>query len=281
MTEGFDEGAVEAPPVEADVAEGQATDQSSSPLWDSYLTENEIPEPAHQYVRDALKYHDGLATKKFQEASEYRKRWEPYEKIDGFDQWEPDRLAQALPLISALDDEDQAYDVVRQMAVHLGLIDDDDDEPIDGEAFVDDDDTLEDEPPAWFRQQFEPVQQFVQSMQEREQQTAAQTYIDESFSTIASELGRKLNDEEMSDVKDRAEGYARRGDPDPIASAWAAHKGFRTQVEKEFIGRKRDEPGRAEIGHSAPPAHAPSSHLSLEDQAKQELRDRIAALHVA
>lgn len=280
MTEGFDAVAEEAPEVEADVAEGQATDQSSSPLWDSYLSENEIPEPAHQYVRDALKYHDGLATKKFQEASEYRKRWEPYEKIDGFNEWEPDKLAQALPLIAALDDEDQAYDVVRRMAVHLGLIDEDDDEPLDGEAFIDGDDTLDDEPPAWFRQQFEPVQQFVQTMQEQQQQTAAQAYIDESFSTIEAEVGRKLSAEEMADVRERAEGYARRGDTDPIAAAWQAHKGFRTQVEREFIGRKRDEPGRAEVGHSAPPAQAvPDSRLSLEDQAKQALMDRIAALN--
>lgn len=276
MTEGFDDPGAEAPDVGADVAEGQATDQSSSPLWDSYLSENEIPEPAHNYVRDALKYHDGLTTKKFQEASEYRKQWEPYEKIDGFKDWSPEDLAEALPVLSALMDEDQQEDAVRRMAVHLGLISDEDE--------VDDPDGLVDEepeggPPSWFQEQFAPVQQFVQTMQEREQQQAAQTYIDESFGTIEKEIGRKLNDDEMADVKDRAEGNARRGDPDPVASAWAAHKSFRTRVEKEFIGNKSGEPGRAETGHSAPPGSRVSNgRLSLEDQAKQMLRDQIAGL---
>lgn len=280
MTEGFDDPGTE-PDVVADVAEGQATDQSSSsPLWDSYLAENEIPEPAHQYVRDALKYHDGLATKKFQEASEYRKRFEPYEKIDGFDQWTPEDLAEALPVLSALMDEEQQEDAVRRMAVHLGLIADDEDDDL--EDFEDDDPIEDDGPPAWFQEQFAPVQQFVQSMQQREQEQAARAYIDESFGAIEAEIGRKLNDDEVADIKDRAEGYARRGDPDSIATAWAAHKSVRTQVEKEFLARKRQEPGQAEVGHSAPPGRpAMDGRLSLEQQAKQALMDQIKGLHAA
>lgn len=284
MTEGFDAGADEATEVEADVAEGQATDQSSSPTnpkWDAYIAEHAVPEPAHNYVRDALRYFDGNVTKEFQKHAEYRSRWEPYEQIEGFDQWEPEQLAQALPLIAALDDEDQAYEVVRRMAEHLGLIEADDGEEADEDdgAFDESGNALDGEPPEWFRQQFEPVQQFVQTMQQREHQQAAQAYIDESFSTIEAELGRKLNADEKADVEDRAAGYATRGEADPIAAAWQAHKGFRTQVERQILGKKRQEPGQAEVGHSAPPASAaPDSRLSLEKQAEQQLRDRIAAL---
>jgi hypothetical protein len=277
MTDGVDEPGTE-PDVTADVAEGQATDQSSSPLWDSWLAENEVPEPAHGYVRDALKHHDGLTTKKFQEHAEFRKQWEPYAGIEGFDQWDPEDLAEALPVIQMLMDEDQQVDAVRSMAISLGLLPEDGE---DDEPFADDlDDGGEPEgPPAWFEAQFAPMREFMERQQQQELAESSQRYIDKGFEAIRSELGRDLTDGEDADIRDRAEGYARRGDQDPIASAWAAHKKVRTQVEKDFLGSKSQEPGRAEIGHSAPAAQrARDPRLSLEDQARQELQDRIAGL---
>jgi hypothetical protein len=282
MTDGADDTQVdETGTVGSDVAEGQATDQSSSPIWDAYIQEQDVPAPAQSFVRDALRYHDSQVTPKLQEFSELRKQHEklaPYGEIEGFDQWAPDDLAQALPILNALMDEERAPDVVRRMAEELGLIDADDD-GLEGYGDEIDGDDEESGPPAWFQEQFAPVQEFVQQMQQREQQQQAQQYIDSAFAGIEQELGRKLNEDELDDLRDRAEGYARRGDQDPIKSAWERQKSLKTSVEKGIFARKNEEPGQAEVGHSAPPAQAArNGDLSLEEQAQQALMDRIRAL---
>ena len=87
-------------------ADGDATNQGDD--WRSaWITENKIPEIAQKYVHDAFKYSEGQTTKQFQEAAEFRKKWEPYGEI-GLDQWEDlGELQSALSIGQALADPEK------------------------------------------------------------------------------------------------------------------------------------------------------------------------------
>lgn len=262
--DGFD-AAGDSPAVDVTGAQGDAASQSSSP-WDPWISEQEIPEPAQHYVRNAFKHAEGLTTKRFQEAAEFRKQWEPYQQV-GIHEWDPQGLQQGLALLEALEDEERGPEVIRQLAEHYGVLGGDDE--------VDDDEDGEDEPDinSVLDEKLAPIQQFIQSQQQERIQQEAQSYFDDALKQIKKDAGRDLSDEEQTRVLQIAQSQAKAGEKDPIGSAWGIYKSIITDAERGVMSQKRQEPGRAEVGPSRPAATPDRGDLPLEDQGKQELRE--------
>lgn len=271
MTDGVETEAQVEPAVDdAVVAEGQATDQSVSP-WDSWIQEQQISEIAQAPVRAAFKHADGLATKKFQEHAEERKRWEPYESL-GLNEFEPDFLSGALPIMRALDQGgDDAREIVERMARQLGLLGD----PDDGEGEWDGEELEGDEEPDDdLHERLARTESFVQQQEEQQRRTEAEAYIAQAYGAVEKDLGRKLTDGETGRISNLASGLAHAGVEDPIGAAWKELKSQREDAQKELLEQKRQEPGRVEVGPSAPAARAPRpSGLSLEEQSNDRLRE--------
>jgi hypothetical protein len=76
---------------------------------------SQVPEHLHDHVLPIAKQIEGNVTKRFQEAADYRKRWEPYEQV-GLDEFEPTAIEQLLTIGHLAQDEDQFNEWLLQTA---------------------------------------------------------------------------------------------------------------------------------------------------------------------
>jgi hypothetical protein len=74
--------------------------------WDQYL--ESIPEDAREAASEAFRQMDANATRKFQEAAEYRKAWEPFETL-GVKDRDPEVVGWALELADAAINNPQSF----------------------------------------------------------------------------------------------------------------------------------------------------------------------------
>ena len=77
------------------VATGQgqaAPEQQGDALYQEYVADH--PEELRPFLIDVLRKQDAKITPRLQEAAELRKTFEPYSKIEGFDQLTPDDVSE-------------------------------------------------------------------------------------------------------------------------------------------------------------------------------------------
>jgi hypothetical protein len=108
----------QAPEGQPSAPEGQA--EGTSGLYNEVL--NGVPENLHSQVEPILKQWDSNVSKKFEEAAEYRKQWEPYEEM-GVTQHEPERLQALLELGDVLDDPGLLQQWWKEVGDELGYFD--------------------------------------------------------------------------------------------------------------------------------------------------------------
>ena len=116
-------------------------------------------------------------------------------------------------------------------------------------------------------------------MQWMEQQQAAQMEqqvresLNQQWSSIEDDLGRKLSDDERTQISEQALTFAKAGDENAVSSAYAAMKAQRLALEKGAFNAKREEPGAADRGPSRPVPPSRRAAASLDEQGKDKLAD--------
>lgn len=247
--------------------EGDASpenDTAAPSPWDERLSK--YPDAIREQVLDGMKYVEGLTTKKFQEAADFRKQAEPYMGIQGLTDWQPEELTQGLDLLQRLMDEEQAPELVRSLAEHYGLQLAD-----DGEDWDDDDPEDEDGDPDFdsrIDERVKPLQEYVEQQQQREREREAHQQISSTFEEIEKQAGRKVGEDEREQVLTIAQGLIGKSD-NPIKAGWDAYTQIVERAQKGLVTQKRREPGQAEVGPSNPDG-TPQPSTSFED-AKDEV----------
>lgn len=248
----------EAEPVQPDEGQGDGEAAGGSP-WESYL--ERFPEEVRDTAAEAFREMEGNATKRFQEHSEYRKTWEPYEQL-GVSQVSPEDVQWALQFRQAAVENPQAiqqwFDAYAQ---EHGLT------PQQAAAEIQqqqDDlgyDPSQQQLDQMLKQHLSPLQQQVEQMSQWRTQIEEQAHQDQitrALDTEVAALKAKHADSLPDELKERfddvierfAMKYAQPG-ADPkrvIALAWQDFESLSNQIEKAALQGKVDAPAPAESG---------------------------------
>lgn len=234
----------------------------------------DVPEEHRPWATEFVKKVEGDTTKRFQEHSEYRKTWEPYEQL-GITDLPPDDLASVLEFAGTLLDEKQAPDMVRQLASHYGI------------SLADAADMLDDEEPddtAGLREQLrqeildelkpelEPMQSaFAQAERERELETI-QNEVSQQVAAIEKERGKDFTPAQRDQVLKASLAFA--NDKDPVRKGYEFYTSIVSETEQGLVKAKAGEPEPFESGGK--PAGDVPRPRSIEE-ATNALRERLAA----
>lgn len=212
--------------------------QESSGLYDL----SSIPEQFRSSVEPAFKQWEANVTKKFQEHSDYRKQWEPYEQL-GINNVDPQQVEALLSFNELANDPDQFDEWLRATAQERGLF----------EQLSQEDDLFSE--PA--QQQFDPeqIQQMIaeqvgplyEQAQAQQEQAAIQSAAEEIQSQLDA-LHEKHGDFPDEFICQLAMAY---DTPDGIERAFADYQNVIAQTERGVVENKLSEPSVPERGGQA------------------------------
>lgn len=230
--------------------EGQGQeDSTSSGLYDL----SGVPDNAREWATTWAKEQDARVSKKFQEAADYRKQWEPYEAA-GLNSADPESVAVAMELITHLSDESTAQQAVIELCRMVGLEVEDDDFEEPGE--VDPMDALREE----LRQEFAPMREVAEKAAQQEAYEARLSELEQEWSEVETAHGKAFSDAEKTRLISLAERF---GGETPLKTAYEVYNEIAGQTEQELVTAKTREPRPAEKAGRAVTAAKPID--SFED----------------
>jgi hypothetical protein len=260
--------------------EGQGGGGEQDAPYAEYL--NRIPEEVRGDVEPVFKEWDANVTRRFQEHSQQREQWAPYEEL-GVNRLSPDEVQWALDFRQAAVENPQAVkEWFDQYAQAHNLTEP---EPTYEQPAFDSYEDPQQQLERLLKQQLEPVQQqLAQIGQWREEQEFAQrkAEADRFVMSQMDELKAKHPDEfkttgEYGAEKmiDRLIGRYIESDPrNAVPRAFADYQAWRAEIEKQTLQSKVDAPAPAEAGGTADVAPEKFSRIKdVEEQAREFLRN--------
>lgn len=262
------------PPEETDPAQpdGQGGTGGDAP-YQAYL--DRIPEEARGAAEEAFRDFDANTTRKFQDAADYRKQWEPLEAT-GVSQRDPAEVQWAMQFVDALSDPTAIQTWFTNYAKENGLTKAEQTE-IEQE-YIDPSvqSLVEQRLEASLGPVAKQLQEMAQWRTDQEQQAREAQAMSEIRSEI-DELKAKHGDEfDESLVEKLLPQYI---DTDPthaVARAFGDSQAIRSQIEKATLQGKADQPAAPTSGGSAtgtpdpPPKGDALKHAAA--QALEQLR---------
>lgn len=280
MTDFSHTSTTDDPTTPKGVTDGQA---SATPMQDGpfakYLAD--APEDAREWASGFAKKIEGDTTKRFQEAAEFRKQWEPYAGVEGLTDIPADDLSQYLQLITTLDGigTDEGVALARQIAELHGLaIADDtgDQDPDDPDPDADLREQIREELRQEMEDRFKPYDEARQAA-EYEQTVAEQARsIEASLEAIDKDRGKALSEDQRKQVLEASRAFI--DQDDPVKAGYQFWTSIVGSAEQGLVKGKQGEPEPAERG-GQPAAQKPAIR-SIED-ATNALRERLAAERAA
>lgn len=217
--------APEAPQAPAD-AQGQ---QDTNPGL--YPDLSAVPEDVRDIVTPLLKQFEGNVTRKFQEAAEFRKTWEPFQEL-GVHQVDPDELRELLAFRELAQDPDQFkawYEAVGQeMGLHQQAAQPEAPAPGDPAA-------LESTLAKLLDQRLGPIEQAYQSQQEQARLQHAESFVNSKLDELKAEHG-EFDADAVCQLALAYEGN------DAIDRGFADYQRLVGQVEKNVFESKLQQP---------------------------------------
>lgn len=272
----------QADPVQPE-GEGQGGGGDAGTPYADYL--NRIPEEVRGQVEPVFKDWDSNVTRRFQEASEYRKAWEPYEAA-GVNQYDPDAVKWALEFHQAATQNPQAIKqwYLEQYGPQHGLLDEPQQQaPQQQDPFYQDPNGFQD-PTAQqieqiLQQRLAPLEQKLGQYDQRWEQQEEQARIAEAQQYIQGQLG-ELKEKHPGEFTREAEGYvealtSRYIDTDPLNAvprAWADYQALKNQIQKSTLQEKVDQPKPPEGGGPPNAAPEPVKFADAGQLAREQLR---------
>jgi hypothetical protein len=192
-------GAVQSP-------NGEQPSESQGGLGDLYDLSS-VPEELKPYAENLLSQVNSNVERKFNEAADYRKQWEPYEGIEGFSDLEPDDVRELVEFSQLASDPAKFEEWWTDIGERLGYFPEG--QGPEGENGAAAQQGEGDEPPAWAQGLMERldgleshVQQGTAAQQQQQLQQEASQWVD----TELEKLG-DLDDETKDAVCRLAAGY--------------------------------------------------------------------------
>lgn len=250
-----------AEPVQPE-GQGQGGEGGDAPLYAEYL--DRIPEEARGVAEEAFKAWDANLTPRFQEASEYRKAWEPYEQL-GVNQLPPDEVQWALQFHQAAATNPQAVQQwyqayaeqhgleAAQQAVDQLQQQDDGLLGYDQQALQQ---TLQQQL-APLQQQLEQMAQWRDQQEQQARQHEAQAYVESQLEALKDKPGFDRDGVEMFIANHM------NNPTQAVTLAFQDYQRFRGNIERQFAQSKVDAPAAPESGGGAD-VSVPDRH-SLEE----------------
>lgn len=248
--------------VATDGAEGA---ESANGLYDL----NDVPEDVREHVVPHLKAMEGGITKKFQEAAEYRKGWEPYEEL-GLRDMDPTAVKQLIDFASMANDPEQFDQWLKAAAEERGLF--------NGNGSGDDDlsvEELEELSPEKIKEIVAEQIKPLQDTQQQELQARAVAEAEQGIEDALTQI-RKDNPDLPENAEDAivklAYAYAEEDGVDPIAKGFEDYQNLIGQGEKGLFEQLSQRPPPAEGAGAA--AMSDEKITSFDDP---KLRQRVLA----
>lgn len=200
------------------------------------------PEELRPHLEAELKKIEGNATKRFQEHADYRKRWEPYEGIEGFADLPPEDVQRLVAFHKLASDPEQFEQWLRQVAPEFGvkLADVEPElEPGGGDpnaALQQMLDAFEQK----LEQRFAPIESFVstQDMTAREQAVSAE--IDTAIDAVRGET--EWDEDTRNAVLQLAHAYETMPVEESIQKAFEDYQRIRGNGQSELVDGRLSQP---------------------------------------
>lgn len=262
---------------DADSVQSGDTDQGADGGDDfvsTYL--NEVPEDYRPHVEPYLRNIESNANKRFQEHSEYKKQWEPYEGIN-LNEYDPEGLQALIQFAEKMGDEEAFDSWLTQAATERGILNGEVDPGLDtGDDF----DTEGLTPEAIASIISETLDERLGPIQQKEQAREYQQQVEEADKTIDT-LINSLK-EEHGDFDENAVyrfAYAANID-DPAEAIQVGFQQYRelvASIENQTVSGKLQVPSAPENGSG--PANTSVEPVTKFADAKTMARERLAQMH--
>lgn len=234
------------------------------------------PEEIRPFLEGELKKVEANVTRKFQEAADFRKKYEPYEGIDGLTQVEPDELSRLLAFHQEVLSDPQAFEEwYRAVGEEFGFSQqpqgDPNADPDDPDASDFSDPSLEAAIERVLERVDERLAPFEQQMTESQQEqriTEAQEEIRQELDAL-KEANGEFNEDLVCQLA-----LAYDGAPDAIQKGFADYQRFMGDTESAVFEGKDDTPGAANTGGTPATGVEPVTDFRT---AKERSRERFAA----
>lgn len=208
-----------------------------------------VPDDVREIVQPLLKQMEGNITRKFTEAAEYRKQWEPYQEL-GLNDVEPDDLKDLLAFREIAGDEDRFKEWVTAVSQELGLA--------PGESPQGDPEggDLQQTIAQALDQRLSPIEQAFKASQDAQALAQAESMIDSKLKALKEEHG-DFDDDAVCQLALAYEGE------ESIDRGFADYQRLVGSVEKNFLDGKLRQPETPEQGGR--PATQAKEITSFED----------------
>lgn len=253
--------------------EGQGEQAQSDAPWAQYL--EGIPDEAREPVEEAFRKWDSDTTKKFQDASEYRNGWKPFEEL-GVNQRDPEEVKWALDMLEAAKTNPHGVaEWYQGYAQQHGL------SPAEQKAQEEEqwvDPTVQSAVDQRMQEQLGPMSQqlgqlteWQQQQQQAYQQQQAMAQVQQAWNDVKQKAGDDFVD---SRVEMFLGNHLDKTDPrQAIEAALNDWVSVRNQIEKDALQGKADTPPGAESGGSPDGSPEPVNSLQRASElALEQLR---------
>lgn len=262
-------GEIDQPPAQGDPAQPEQGQGEGLGLYDLSAAPPEI----RPFIEQEMKKVEANVTRKFQEAADFRKKWEPYEGIDGLGDLEPEDLSRLLQFHSeVLSDPDAFENWYRAVGEEMGIAAEPqgrEEEGGEGEDFTDP--ALEAAIERVLQTVDERLKPFEETLTEQQQEqriTEAQEEIRGELDALKEEYG-EFNEDLVCQLA-----LAYDGSPDAIQKAFADYQRFQGQTESNAFESKDEAPDAALSGGTPATQVEPITDFKT---AKDRSRERFAA----
>jgi hypothetical protein len=212
------------------------------------------PDELRPFLEQEMKKVEANVTRKFQEAADFRKQWEPYSGVEGLTDIDPEELGQLLAFQRGpLSDEQQFIDWYQNIGQELGLLPEQSEDGGEDEYGEDGDGELDPALEGAIQRALDarlaPFE--AQLSQQNEQLTAAQQEqrVNDAQQEIRGELDalREQHGDFNEDLVCQL-ALAYDGAPDMIQRAFADFQRFSGEAESSFVEGKNGSPAPANSG---------------------------------
>lgn len=261
----------------ADDVQSPAGDQGAEATDSGLYDLDSVAPEIREHLEPHLKAIEANATKKFQEAAEYRKGWAPYEEL-GIKDVPPETLQQLLQFAEMANDEDQFNGWLSTVATERGLIPAE--TPDDLELGEEDlsQENVQSLIAEKVAEAIGPIQEHFQAQEKERLEAQANQEISQQLEQI-----RKDNPDLPEQAEDLivrlAYSYADDSE-DPITKGFEDYKALIGQGEKSLFAEKSKQPATPE-GPGAP-STADDAITSFNDpRLKAQAVERLKRSHAA
>jgi hypothetical protein len=258
--------------VEGAQAEAQGAEQHSQPAEYAdnpnakYLQAANVPAELAPLVMEALKHKDADVTRGFQEHKQFRETWEPYSKVEGLNEMDPEDLSALVEWSRTMENPEAFQAWYQGVGEQLGL-----NSELDEDSWV-----RMGEEKGWFEggegepqengqfdpaqlqgmieqaleQKMQPVQQWLGSQEQNQQAEQIKTQWEQQMGSLAEQHGVKL-DEARDDILHLMAGYLDDGVDDPVSRAFEHYMRISGKAQGDLVESKLNQPGGALNGGNA------------------------------